>query len=125
MNKHPVFYHWILRLLIGLLFLNLVVLGIKDMVKRPRPTTILKDYSFPSQHAANAFFLVAYTSGFPVWATKKKDRKLKVAIMVGLYLLAGLVGYSRVYFRVHYWSDVVAGGIIGVILALYSYRLWQ
>jgi len=32
------------------------------------------------------------------------------------FLLAGLVAFSRVYFGLHFLSDVLAGGLIGYLL---------
>ena len=108
----------VINFLIGLIILNLGVLVIKNLVKRERPTTILKDYSFPSQHAANAFYVAAFAVGLPL-LKKKKERLARRYLVAGLYFTAALIGYSRLYFNVHYFSDVLAGGIIGFVLARY------
>lgn len=111
---------YLVHLFIGLLILNLLVIGIKQAVKRPRPTSILKDYSFPSAHSANAFFIAHYlTAGY--FCLNAKSRKTKglpgFYLIVFLYLSAILVGVSRLYYNVHYLSDVVMGGIIGFVFA--------
>lgn len=61
--------------------------------------------SFPSGHTASA---VAFASG--------AGRALPVAALP-LHALAALVGYSRVHTGVHYPSDVVAGAVIGAVVA--------
>ena len=50
------------------------------------------------------------------------NRYLKWLLIVGLFLLIFLIGFSRVYLRVHYASDVIAGfaaGFIWVVLSLF------
>jgi undecaprenyl-diphosphatase len=60
-----------------------------------------RDYSFPSGHAAFSFAAAAMLAGF--------DRKRAV----WYYATAFLVSYSRIFLYCHYFSDVVAGAIIG------------
>ena len=61
--------------------------------------------SFPSGHTAAA---VAFASG--------AGRVIPLA-SVPLHGLAALVGYSRVHTGVHYPGDVVAGALIGAVVA--------
>jgi membrane-associated phospholipid phosphatase len=61
--------------------------------------------SFPSGHSASAF---AFASG--VAASQP-------AAAVPLRGLAALVSYSRVHTGVHYPGDVLAGALLGVVLA--------
>jgi membrane-associated phospholipid phosphatase len=67
----------------------------------PMPTS----RSFPSGHAAAAF---AFASG--------ASRALPSA-SPGLHALAALVSYSRVHTGVHFPGDVVAGALIGAVVA--------
>jgi undecaprenyl-diphosphatase len=71
-------------------------------------------FSFPSNHAVNAFAIAAIFSHFFRRAA------------LPMFFIAALVALSRVYVGVHYPSDVIAGavwgGIIaGVIIALYKW----
>ena len=122
MNRQKL-YRLFWQFLIGLLILNLGVLVIKNLVKQPRPTTILKDYSFPSQHSANAFFLATFVAGLPFWQKKSQSKK-RLFFCLGLLVMASIVAYSRIYLNVHYWSDVIFGSIIGVIMAIISRKLF-
>lgn len=112
----------LLQFLLGLLILNLTVLVTKNLVKQPRPTTILKDYSFPSQHSANAFFVAIFVIQLP-FLLGKKQQKQRFLISLGLLLAAAGVAYSRIYINVHYWIDVIFGSIIGASFAIISRRL--
>ena len=61
--------------------------------------------SFPSGHTAAA---VAFASGVS---------RVLPAAGAPLHVLAALVGYSRVHTGVHYPGDVVAGAVIGSVIA--------
>jgi|GEM_PF-1241123 len=64
-------------------------------------------YSFPSGHATNA-------STFWGYVAYVARRRLHVTIIS--ILIAALVGYSRVYLCVHWWTDVIAGWILGFLI---------
>ena len=63
-------------------------------------------FSFPSNHATNAFALAAF---FAVYYRR---------LAIPLFIIAALVGYSRIYVGVHYPTDVLAGACLGVTLGL-------
>lgn len=71
-------------------------------------------YGFVSSHSAN-FFAVC-TFAFLVL------RKYYPRVFFPLFFVAALIGYSRMYLGVHYLSDVVVGGLLGVLAAFLSYR---
>ena len=86
---------------------------IKNFVHRPRPFLTVKGlvplitphgFSCPSGHATIAMAMaVVLAHHFP------KARGL-------VYTLAVLIGASRVYFGVHYLSDVFAGFVLGAVV---------
>ncbi len=88
---------------------------LKKLFCRLRPCHIFDDlrliagcgglYGFPSNHAANSFTLAFVFSFF--------YRRLTVFF----FSMATLVCISRVYLGKHYLSDVVAGAILGVLVA--------
>jgi membrane-associated phospholipid phosphatase len=77
---------------------------IKVAVGRVRPNQE-DDKSFPSGHSSNAFALATVAERHYGWK-----------IGVPAYLLAGLVGASRLEQDKHYLSDVVAGATLGYIV---------
>lgn len=89
---------------------------LKHLVARPRPCAldetvalIVKrptSFSFPSVHTAFAF------SAATVIAHSHK----KAAVWV--FLAAALIGFSRMYFFVHFPSDVLAGLVLGVLIGI-------
>jgi undecaprenyl-diphosphatase len=120
---------------IVMIFLTVNLLG-KPLFKRTRPYTNLwkgrvevaralervdarlpTDFSFPSGHAAYAFFGATLLS--LTIPGKKKKRSLTAKLWVGVFfLVAFAVSYSRIYLGVHYFGDVLSGGIIGFFIAV-------
>lgn len=84
---------------------------------RPRPFSALNcvslinhraDSSFPSKHAACAFVIA-----MAIWQV---DQELG-----GIMLAAATItGLSRIMVGVHYPSDILSGGIMGVVISLLS-----
>jgi hypothetical protein len=79
--------------------------GLKYAVGRPRPyqNPDERGLSFPSGHTAWAFAGAAYWQRRYGWKTGAPA-----------YALAAAVGYSRVWSKHHYWSDVIAGAAVGI-----------
>ena len=71
----------------------------------------LTNFSFPSGHATSGFIFYGILA-FLVWKTKIPQM---YKYMVGFAFIAFsiLIGFSRVYLRMHYPSDVLAGFCIG------------
>jgi undecaprenyl-diphosphatase len=102
-----------MTLLAAIAVTAVVVLIIKFTVRRRRPEgewgSIYRStdpHSFPSGHAARAFMLAVVSLGLgPAW-------------LGGLLAVwAPLVALARVAMGVHYLSDVLAGGILGLLMA--------
>lgn len=87
---------------------NLAVEGLKRLTYRTRPDGEHKrsNAAFPSSHTANAFAVATVVV-----------RRWKRSGLVA-FVLAALVGWSRVYLNRHWPSDVVFGAMLGVGLAL-------
>jgi membrane-associated phospholipid phosphatase len=72
--------------------------------------------SFPSGHTMAAFAL------FGLLALLAPQKRLLGLIF---FLLALLVGLSRIYLVQHFMKDVYAGSMLGVFIAILAYRLQQ
>lgn len=103
--------------LIALLILLPLATGIKLGFKRQRPPTIyagtmrIKSYSFPSSHAYASALACIYIAGYA-----GSHGAALVAVIALLF--AAKVTVSRVYLGAHYPSDVIAGAILGAVIAL-------
>ena len=119
--SNPFWRKWETVEFFGILGLAGVVLAIKFLVKRKRPEgdwgEIYRNtdpHSFPSGHAARAFLVaVVGTALAPPW------------LALVLWVWAPLVSLARVAMGVHYLSDIIAGAILGIIVALLGLQFYQ
>jgi membrane protein DedA with SNARE-associated domain/membrane-associated phospholipid phosphatase len=94
----------------------------KAAVDRPRPAAPLVETSlsaYPSGHAAYATVWIAVA----ILLTRRLGLASYAALVTGAIVLAAAIGLSRIYLRVHYWSDVAGGwglgvGIFGLLTAI-------
>ena len=89
---------------------------LKDLFARPRPffehpLLLETSYSFPSGHAMESFVAYGMLAYFAVLALE--SWRARTAVVFGTALLVLLIGFSRMYLGVHYFSDVVAGYAAG------------
>ena len=88
---------------------------LKHIVKRERPSNKLDDseqlirrpkyYSFPSGHTSASFCVVAVVV----------VRDAPFYVILPILFCAIMIGLSRIYLRVHYFSDVMVGMILGFL----------
>ncbi len=89
---------------------------LKNLIARDRPCWIHPsvqllvkspwDYSFPSGHSMNGFTASV--------AMLCNDRKIGIPAVI----LAAFIAFSRLYNFVHFPTDVIAGIVIGIVMAL-------
>lgn len=101
---------------LGLMF------GLKYLFGRPRPDVPLlfqaEGLSFPSGHALfsitfyGLLIYLVYKSVKTVW--------MKWTLITLLFILSMIIGFSRVYLRVHYATDVIAGFCVGFIWLVFA-----
>lgn len=83
---------------------------LKRSFSRDRPTVKIIEatgYSFPSGHSMTFLAFAIILSYLILIYSKNKFKSYSISI--GLIILAIAIGFSRVYLRVHYLSDVLAG----------------
>ena len=102
----------------------LLMFTLKIIFRRDRPLTPLlqaaKGFSFPSGHALMSVTFYGLIV-LIVWQNVKQPW-LKWLLSLLLIVLILVIGLSRVYLRVHYASDVLAGFAVGLVWLLLS--LW-
>ena len=96
---------------------------------RPRPLHPLlyreESFSFPSGHATFSFIFYGMLAYF-IWLTDL-PKIWKYVFMIFLVILSLAIGFSRIYLRVHYPSDVLGGFSLGyfwIFLMIYTFRRW-
>lgn len=95
---------------------ELIVFFAKILFHRPRPITaalLEPDFSFPSGHANIAVVFFGYLVYILI---KTSKNKYKTPLIILAILIAGAIGFSRLYLGVHYPTDVLAGYLIGTLL---------
>lgn len=99
--------------------------AVKHLVNRSRPEVsqmrldgikVPTSPSFPSGHTFSASAL--YPGLALIMVRFSSSMPLKIALPLFGTVLALLVGYSRIYLGVHFFSDVIAGLLGGFIFAL-------
>ena len=88
---------------------------LKDLVRLVKSTG--GKFSFFSGHASNSFAL-AFFFGRVV----KRHFKMVNIILI---FIAGLISYSRIYIGVHYPLDIFCGMIVGSVIGIVFYRIWE
>jgi len=98
-----------------------VCLKLVFAIERPeivRFTEEVTRYSFPSNHATGsmAFYVIMV---IVIWKYTKKTWVRRV--LAGAIILPIMIGASRVYLGVHYFSDILAGWLLaaGVVMVIY------
>jgi membrane-associated phospholipid phosphatase len=98
---------------------------LKHLFGRERPLIPLlepaRGLSFPSGHALMSmtfYGLLIYITWHSV-----KNIRLKWSLISFLFLLIIIIGFSRIYLRVHYTSDVLAGFAMGWLWIVVSLKV--
>lgn len=91
-----------------------IIYGLKFLIERERPLHLLGmasklssgpgeilDPSFPSGHAAYAFMMANLLA---IWFPRYRYI---------FFIIAGFIGWTRIYLGLHYPTDVIAGALLG------------
>jgi undecaprenyl-diphosphatase len=113
--------------------LTLIIFIVKLLIARPRPASSLvnvmvveTNYSYPSSHACFAILFL----GITIYLLNRDLRPgpLKKSILIFLGVLIGVVGFTRIYLGVHWYSDMLAGFLLGGFLLsvlILGYMKWK
>ena len=108
--------------------MGILNIGIKYLVQRPRP--FIADpqiralvqaggFSFPSGHSSGTMMFYG-TLILLAWTfVRRPTIKWTITLLAGVMI--GLTGYSRIFVRVHYPTDVFAGFALGFALLMLSW----
>ena len=98
----------ILSIVLNFLLSNLVI---KNMIQRPRPYVVDKtiipkiipsEYSYPSGHTSSSF-----AAAMAIYGHNKPAGRVALAF-------AALMAFTRMYFGVHYPTDILGGIVMGI-----------
>lgn len=117
-------------LAVVLLATAVLVYSVKRLVARVRPCNCLAsirvvdaptDFSFPSGHSAGSFAFLVFVAVVVVKTTPRsastRERLARRIAALMAVVLASLVGLSRIALGVHFPGDVLAGAILGTLVA--------
>jgi len=128
------FHHASLALIATILFTTTVTTALKYAAGRYRPNYMANSIndgklSFPSGHSSMSFagmtFLSLYLLGkFKLYHTDHTSSFAKSVLMVSPMTIAFFVALSRTIDYHHNYSDIIAGGLIGVAVAYLVYFMY-
>ena len=103
-----------------------IALLLQYIIKRHRPPEhdtvyhlAIKTYSFPSVHAAASFSFATILT----YAFLGSSLEYAWIFVVAFYLLASYISWSRIVVGVHYFLDVIAGLILGILIPVAFFLL--
>ncbi len=109
---------------------TLITFGIKVLINRPRPTADLvnivvhaQHQSFPSGHTS--FYVVFF--GFLSFLMLRNHylyKPLRIFVIILSFLLIFTVPFSRIYLGAHWFTDVGAGFVLGLLYLYFLIRIY-
>ncbi|MGD6801985.1 phosphatase PAP2 family protein [Rossellomorea vietnamensis] len=107
-------------LLINMFGISAITKGLKLLFQRGRPEELAQydgtGFSFPSGHTTGAVTLY----GFLIYLVVRShlNKKLKWLVSTSLVIWVLTVAISRIFVEVHYFTDIIAGLVIGLLWLL-------
>lgn len=102
------------------IFIKLINIFGKAITNRPRPNILrlisINESSFPSGHSMLSITIYGLLI-YIIYSNIYKN-SVKWILIILLCLIIILIGISRIYLGVHYFTDIVGGYILGIIYLL-------
>lgn len=119
------YWHGAVSVAVSVTATQAIVHGIKTLVMRERPpaSASLVDaagYAFPSAHAASGVALYGLLAFFLI---RRCRGHVGTAVCALALVGVGSLGLTRVYLGAHYPSDVLAGWLVGAVVAAGAWQL--
>ncbi len=115
--------------LFGTIIADIVNVGLKLLINRPRPTDdlvtiahVFTDTSFPSGHTVHYTVFFGYLIVI-MFFIKNIPTLIRILVTIISVILIGGISVSRIYLGAHWASDTVGGYLVG-ILFLSSIIYW-
>lgn len=107
--------------ILSILLSGLVILGVKNIISRPRPTAeyvrlveVNRFQSFPSGHVMS--YLIFFGFMIVLMKTMKGiNQQLRNLITYLSGVLIVTIPFSRIYLGAHWFSDILGGFLLGLI----------
>lgn len=103
---------------------------LKRIIARPRPSPTLvdvavkhSDFSFPSTHCVSFTIIFGFLYYY-LTIHHKKNPLNKLTRFILLFVIVS-VGVSRIYLGAHWFSDVLGGYILGLLVLFLSIKLFK
>ncbi len=115
-NKH--FFEFGLPVTIVAIISRVINITIKNILMRERPDFKVmhaSESSFPSGHSQNNMAL--YIAILITFLLIVNAPKIRTWLKIGCIVIPIIIGITRLYFGVHYFTDVIAGWSLGAIVA--------
>jgi len=103
-------------------FSGVIIYLLKEFFGRLRPLhgiIVESGYAFPSGHST----IIVVFLGLLVYLFASKKNGWKMHLVAGLLVL--VVGFTRLYLRVHWFTDVIAGYVVGLFILFVSVWVFE
>ena len=121
LRQHPATaWHWLAAVAFAFIVVFLLKHGLR--VPRPEEAVTSRGWSFPSGHTLKSTVIYGFLALLLSTPLKESGR---MAVYAGAAAVVALIGFSRLYLGVHWFSDVAAGWSIGVLWVTILGLAWR
>ena len=113
--------HWA-GAFVGVALLNIIGKGLFGRSRPDTPDYLMGSFSYPSAHSSTAVVLLGLTAAFIAAEIPRQKRFWAYWIALALALPMAL---SRLVVGVHWFSDLVGGALLGLVVCALTLLHWQ